>query len=132
MFSKTLLCLSFAFLLVACGPPPEPEVLEGEDQAGKVVVSFLRAVESGSFDKARALLFENTDYILADLKYCRELFFPIKATGITVLDVGHELYGNKWHIAVDVKINYGDQMKPLRFTLSPGEIPLLRGVNPLK
>lgn len=128
-----LFCVSLlALLFSSCGDKPEPDTLEGEETAAQYVTSFMKAVEFGDFSKAASYLHSNPDANLKDLQYCRDLFFHRKASGMAVLGVGHEVYGNEWHIAVDLKINYGDLMKKLRFTLAPGNPPKLRGVSPLK
>ncbi|MDQ8202111.1 hypothetical protein [Pelagicoccus sp. SDUM812003] len=131
MKSAPLAFLFSLLFLVACGVGPEPESLEGEENAAAVVNAFLRALEAEDFDKAKQFLYSKPDYILRDLAHCRDLFFSEEATGISVMQVGHEEYGHKWQIFVDVKINYGPRMKQLHFVLAPDEIPKLRGVNPI-
>lgn len=127
----SLASLVCSLFFLGCGVDPEPKSLEGEEQAAEVVVGFLKALESGEFEEAERYLYEKPDYILKDLERCRELFFSVKPTGMTVLKTGREHYGRQWQAYVDLKINYGAQMKKLHFTVAPGTPPKLRGVNPI-
>ncbi|EDY85058.1 hypothetical protein VDG1235_4692 [Verrucomicrobiia bacterium DG1235] len=119
------------FLLISCGVDPEPKYLEGEDVAATVVTRFLGALEKEDYQRAEAYLYPKADYILRDLPHCRDLFYSAPPSGMSVIRTGKELYGREWQIFVDLKINYGSQMKQIHFTLTSGEAPKLRGMNPL-
>ncbi len=125
------LAILAALFLSACGSGPEPEFMEGEDRAAKVVFAFLTALQQGDEDKVRALMHKKPDYIIRDFDRCREYFFERRPTGKKVMKVGHEHYAREWQIFVDIQINYGSQMKQLHFVLGPGEIPKVRGVIPI-
>lgn len=127
---RLLVLLPLVFLC-ACGVDPEPKRLEGELEAASVVTSFLKAIEKEDFQRAASFLYSKPDYILKDLPHCRDLFYSAPPSGMSVLRTGKELYGREWQIYVDLKINYGTQMKQLHFTLAPGSPPQLRGMNPL-
>lgn len=131
MKSIRLLVLLPLVLLCSCGVDPEPKHLEGELEAASVVTSFLNAIEKEDFQRAATYLYPKPDYILKDLQHCRDLFYAAPPSGMSVLRTGKELYGREWQIFVDLKINYGTQMKQLHFTLAPGSPPKLRGMNPL-
>ncbi|MBC2607773.1 hypothetical protein [Pelagicoccus albus] len=125
-----LLLLS-ALFLSACGAGPEPDRLEGEEQATKVVYAFLTALQSGDEEKALALIHNKPDYIIKDFERCREYFFDRQPTGRKMLEVGRETYGAEWQIYLDLQLNYGPQMKQLHFILGPGNPPTVRGVTPI-
>lgn len=120
-----------SLLLAACGPGPEPKSLAGESQAAEIVDGFLAALQIADFELASSFLHDDPDRILDDLPAARELFFGVPSTGRATLAQGREQYGMDWHINLDVKLNYGDKMKQLRFTLAPGVPPKIRGVNPM-
>lgn len=128
-----IISLVTALFLTACGPGPKPEFLEGEDKAASVVSTFLSAVKSGDDEKAKALTHSRPDSIIGDLEACRGYFFERNPTGKKVLEVGYEDYGGEWHLFVDYQLSYhGNQIKQLHFVLSPGEVPKVRGVTPIK
>ncbi|MDQ8184526.1 hypothetical protein [Pelagicoccus sp. SDUM812002] len=122
----------FAVLLLsACGGGPEPEYLQGEEDAASVVSAFLTALQQGDEERAKALTHHKPDYIIRDFERCREYFFERRPTGKNVIKVGYEHYAREWQIYVDMQINYGSQMKQLHFVLGPGEVPKVRGVIPI-
>lgn len=129
----SLFGIAAAFLLTACGPGPEPDVLEGERKAAAVISTFLTALQSSDESKAKVLTHSRPDSIIGDFEACRNYFFERTPTGKKVLEIGHENYGGEWHIFVDYQLNYrGNQIKQLHFILAPGEIPKVRGVTPIK